>query len=193
MPTLDEIYAEINALPHRYVFYTRKEIRYLPKLLNAGEHILALTSGYINTSTWLIVCTNHRVLFLHRGMIYGLHQVQMNLDRIQSIDSRSGLVFGTIRMWDGASSMHVNLILKQSVAPFVRTVQEAMDRYKRELVSDIASAAMQSKNHTNAPTDNFIGELERLAKLKAEGHITDDEFAVAKAKLLAQKTGNTQP
>ena len=184
MPSLEEINAEIAALPHRYIFYTRKEIRYLPKILNPNERILALTSGYINTSTWLIVCTNHRVLFLHRGMIYGLHQVQMNLDRIQSIDSRSGLIFGTIRMWDGASSMHVNLILKQTVAPFVRTVQEAMDRYKRELVSDIASAAMQAKNSSSPASDALISELERLSKLKAEGHITEEEFVAAKAKLL---------
>ena len=127
MPTLHDIEKQIAGLPHKYVFYTHKEIRHLPKILTEGERILALTSGYMKTSTWLIVCTTYRVLFLHRGMIWGLHQVQMNLDRLQSIDSSYGLIFGKIRVWDGAASIEVSMILKSSIAQFVRTVQEAMD------------------------------------------------------------------
>lgn len=100
MPTLDEVKKQIAALPDRYIFYTHKEIRYLPKVLGDGEEVLALTSGYLNGKTWLAVCTNRRVLLINRGMFFGLHQVQMNLDRIQSIDSSYSLVFGSIRFWD---------------------------------------------------------------------------------------------
>ena len=35
-----------------------------------------------------------------------------------------------------------------------------------------------------APADNLSDELQRLADLKAQGILTDDEFAAAKAKLL---------
>ena len=185
MPTLQELEQQIDALPHRYVFYTRKEIRYLPKILTEGERILALTSGYMRTSTWLIVCTNYRVLFLHRGMLWGLHQVQMNLDRLQSIDSSYGILFGTIRVWDGAASIEVSMILKSSIAPFVRTVQEAMDQYKRHMVHDIASAARGGS--PAAPTTTWLTELERLSALKAQGHLSEAEYAAAKAKLLAQQ------
>ncbi len=34
------------------------------------------------------------------------------------------------------------------------------------------------------PADNLADELQRLADLKAQGILTDDEFAAAKAKLL---------
>ncbi|MEJ0009876.1 MAG: hypothetical protein WDN72_04710 [Alphaproteobacteria bacterium] len=45
MPTLKEVWQQIDKLPHKYIFYTRKEIRYLPQVLSEGEHIYALTSA----------------------------------------------------------------------------------------------------------------------------------------------------
>jgi hypothetical protein len=189
MPTIDQIWQEINALPHRYIFYTRKEIRYLPKILSSDEHILAITSGFMNNRTWLAVCTNRRVLFLDRGMFFGLRQLQMNLDRIQAIDSSFGLAFGTIRVWDGASSMNIGLVLKSSVAPFVRTVQEAMDKYKRLMVHELAATATsahQTASTTGSlPQSQLLNELERLARLKTDGHLTEEEYSAAKAKLIA--------
>lgn len=188
MPTLEQINKQINALPHRYIFYTRKEIRYLPKIMNDDECVLALTSGFMNNRTWLAVCTNRRVLFLDRGMFFGLRQLQMNLDRIQAIDSSFGIAFGTIRVWDGASSMEIGLILKQSVAPFVRTVQDAMDKYKRLMVHELAvtaTGAHQTAAQAGSLQHNqMLNELERLARLKTDGNLSEDEYRAAKAKLL---------
>ncbi len=184
MPTMHEIWWQIERLPHRYIFYTRKEIRYLPQVLGEGERIMALTSGYMENHTWLCVCTNRRVLFLDRGMFYGLRQVQMNLDRIQSIDSSQGIFFGTIRLWDGASSIAIGLVLKSTIAPFVRTVQEAMDHYKRSMMQSVVSAAQQPAQHTGS---DWLTELERLAALRENGTISLQEFAEGKARLLGKK------
>lgn len=199
MVTLQEVWQQINGLPHKYIFYTRKEIRYLPQILGTGERIYALTSGYMNGKTWLIVCTNRRVLFLNRGMFYGLQQIQMSLDRIQAIESNSQIFFGNIRMWDSASSISIAMILKSSLIPFVRTTQEAMDIYKRHMVHDMVNAAQAAAHPQPAApahpqpqaappqqTPHFIDELERLTKLKMAGQLTDQEFATAKAKLLSR-------
>jgi hypothetical protein len=188
MPTLEQIWSQINALPHRYIFYTKKEINYLPQILGEGEKILALTSGFMQNRTWLAVCTDRRILFLDRGMFFGLRQVQINLDRLQTIESDTGLCFGTIRVADAGSSMAIGMVLKPSVAPFVRTVQDAMDHYKRTMVHDLARASSNAlSSAAPAATANktaFVGELESLAKLKADGHLSDAEYAAAKAKLL---------
>jgi Bacterial PH domain/Short C-terminal domain len=190
MPTLDTIWKQIDALPHRYVFYTKKEIRYLPEILAEGERILALTSGYMNTSTWLCVCTDRRVVFLDRGMFFGLRQVQMGLDRIQSIDSSYTIFFGTLRFWDGATSITIKMVLKSSIHPFVKTVQEAMDLYKRHMVYDLAQSAQSAHRTardagTLTPQPDMISELERLSRLRDSGHLSETEFQQAKAKLLA--------
>jgi hypothetical protein len=188
MPTIEQIRAQIKALPNKYIFNTEKEIRYLPKIMIEGEHVLALTSGFMNNRTWLAVCTNRRVLFIDRGIFFGLRQIQMNLDRVQAIESEFGLAFGSIRVWDGASSMNISMILKSSVAPFVKTVQESMDKYKRLMVHDLAHAATAAHPTVDLvkKPNPMLDELERLAKLKADGHLSEEEYAAAKAKLLAQ-------
>lgn len=186
MPTLEQVWSQIHALPHRYIFYTKKEIRYLPKILSEDERILAVTSGLMEARTWLAVCTDRRILFLDRGMFFGLRQVQINLDRLQTIESDSGLLFGSIRVVDSGSSMMIRMVLKQSIAPFVRVVQDAMDAYKRTMVYDLARAGTNalSGSTPGAPKAAFVTELESLARLRAEGHLTDDEYAAAKTKLL---------
>jgi hypothetical protein len=189
MPTIDQVWTQIRALPHKYIFYTRKEIRYLPKILNDNEQIIALTSGLMSNRTWLAVCTTRRVIFLDRGMFFGLRQLQMNLDRIQAIDSSFGLFFGTIRVWDGAASMTISMVMKSTVAPFVKTVQDAIDRYKRLMVHDLAATATSAHATATAAgslssPNHLIDELERLAKLKAAGHLSEQEYAAAKAKML---------
>lgn len=189
MPTIDEIWKQIDALPHRYIFYTKKEIRFLPQVLAEGERILALTSGFMNATTWLCVCTDRRVLFLDRGMIFGLRQVQMSLDRIQSIDSSYAILFGTLRFWDGASSITIKMVLKSSIHPFVKTTQEAMDRYKRQMVYDLANSAQSAhrtaKDTGSLSTPDMVSELERLGKLREAGHLSEAEFQQAKTKLLS--------
>lgn len=188
MQTHEQIWAQINALPEKYIFFTRKEIRYLPELMAEDEKILALTSGFMNGKTWLGVCSDRRVLFLDRGIIYGLRQMQMNLDRIQSIDSSFGLIFGTIRVWDGATAMVISLILKSSIPHFVKTVQQAMDDYKRTLVYEAVRTAhsLERKNDTPVKSQgDFVSELERLSQLRANGTLSKEEFEAAKKKLLA--------
>lgn len=185
MQTLEQVQAQIAALPQKYIFFTQKEIRYLPEVLAEDEKILALTSGFMQGTTWLAVCTDRRVIFLDRGIIYGLRQLQMNLDRIQSIDSGHGLIFGTIRVWDGATAMLITLVLKSTIAAFVKTVQDAMDRYKRQMVYDVVKSAQAVEpTETTPPKQDFVSELERLSRLRAEGILSKDEFEQAKKKLL---------
>ncbi len=186
MQTLEQIRKQIDSLPDKYIFFTQKEIRYLPEILADDERILAVTSGFMQGTTWLGVCTDRRVLFLDRGIIYGLRQLQMNLDRIQSIDSSFGLIFGTIRVWDGATAMLITLVLKSSIPHFVKTVQTAMDHYKRTLVYDVVRSAQTiDQSQKQSGSAGFISELERLSQLRASGSLTKEEFDTAKRKLLS--------
>lgn len=184
MPTMEEVRAQIRAIPHRYVFFTGKEIRALPELLSTQESIRGLTSGMLDGDTWLAVCTNKRLVFVNRGMIYGLRQIQLPLDRIQSIDHQYGLVFGTIRVWDGASYFTISMVLRPSIQPFVATVQEEMKREKKEARSMTISNLPDALSAAAAPVD-VASQLERLAALKEKGVITPEEFEAQKKKLLA--------
>ena len=183
MPTLEQIHHQINSLPHKYIFYTKKEINYLPKILAEDEEVKALTSGFMNNTTWLAVCTNRRILFLDKGMFFGLKTVQMNLDRIQSIDSSYVVFFGSLRLWDGASSFVLRMVLKDSIDPFVQTVRDQIDAYRKLMYRDITNST-QGTQQAAAPAVDIASQIERLAALKEAGHLTPAEFEKQKKKLL---------
>ncbi len=176
MPDFATIKAQINALPRKYIFWTQKEVRSLPDIMSDDEQVLALTSGLMNNSTWLAVCTNKRLIFLNRGMFYGLRQVQIPLDRLQSIDHRFGLAFGDITVWDGASYFTLSMVLRQSISAFAQAVEAAATAFKKKALT------VEIPGKT-AP--DIASQLERLATLKEKGHITEEEFQAQKRKLLA--------
>lgn len=208
MPTLAEVKAQIKALPHKYIFYTQREINYLPKILTDDERILALTSGYYGTSTVLLVCTNRRLLFVDKNLIVGIKVKQLNLDRIMAIDSSYVIFFGSLQINDGAATYEIKMVLKSSIDPFVKTVRTAIDDYRRIVFRDVVGqntrtmmpspqGSIEAQPLVQAtpvqktrvvkvaaePVDP-ITQLERIAKLRDQGVLTEQEFLQQKQKIL---------
>lgn len=184
MPSYEEIVQQINTLPHKYIFYTKKEIKYLPKILVDGEEIRALTSGFSDGRTVLAVCTNRRILFLDKGMFFGLRQWQMALDRVQSIDGDYLIAFGNIRFWDGAAPINLSMVWAKSIDPFIKATREAIDEFRHLTFRELTQSNQSQAVH-HAPLD-VASQLERLAKLVDTGHLTMEEFQKQKEKLLSQ-------
>lgn len=195
MPTLEEVHQQINSLEHKYIFYTKKEINYLPEIMVDGEYIRAITSGFLDHRTVLAVCTNRRVIFLDKGMFFGLKQWQMPLDRIQSIDGDYLIFFGKIRIWDGAAPMNIKMVLAGTIDPFIKETRQAMDDFRKLAYHEVTSS--KASQHLNAATGHpdarasashgtvdVASQLERLAALKDSGHLTEKEFEAQKKKIL---------
>lgn len=75
-------------------FFTKRELSHLPKILGDGEQVLAFTSGLMDGNTWLITLTDRRIIFLDKGLIYGLKQVTIDLDKINAVSGRPGFCLG---------------------------------------------------------------------------------------------------
>jgi Bacterial PH domain len=181
MPTIEEIRQQIDALPDKYVFYTKKEINYLPEIMMEGEQIRALTSGFFDRRTVLAVCTNRRILFLDKGFFFGLKQWQMALDRVQSIDGNYVIAFGSVRIWDGASAINMTMVWAKSIDPFIREVRQAIDDFRKLMFHEVTQSQRAQSGYQ--PLD-VASQLERLVQLKEAGHLTEEEFVQQKYKLL---------
>lgn len=179
MPSIEEVQKQVKSWPHRYIFWTEKEIRKLPKILEDNEAVIAVTSGLMNNATWLLVLTPRRLLFLNCGMFFGLRLFQIPLDRVQSIDSSFTLVFGSISVWDGASSFRIAMVLRSSIIPFVRATEEAIQAFKRSFIPTAAPA-----HHPAGNTPDIATQIAKLAQLKESGYLTEEEFTAQKKKLL---------
>ena len=119
---LDKVYK----LGKVYILSTKKEIRHLPKILFKDETLQVTISGRMDGNTWIIALTDKRIIFLNKGMIYGIEQKDIPLEKVNSIESKTGIIFGEIRIWDGASHIQIEDVTKKTVQPFVVAVNDAI-------------------------------------------------------------------
>ncbi len=128
---LAEIRQQIESLENADIFGTKKEIKYLPEVLDENETIKGVASGMLENNTWLIVCTDQRVLFLDKGMLYGLKQKEIPLDSISSVTHKTGIMLGSIEvLGSGHSGMKIKQIEKKCTASLAKSIMVA----RRELL-----------------------------------------------------------
>lgn len=164
---------QIQALGQFDKFFTKKEINYLPEVIVPGETIKGLTSGFHDGNTWLITITNRRLLFLDKGMIYGLKQMEMPLDQISTISHKTGLMFGELQISTSGGTKKVEQIDKKDVAKIA------------QMISDLVKTSREKPVATNSDGGDVVSRLERLAALKEKGIINEEEFRIQKEKILS--------
>ena len=164
---------QIKNLGEFHQWFTKKEIKYLPEVLDEGEEIKAMTSGYYEGNTWLIVVTTRRVLFLDKGMIYGLKQMEMPLAQITSVSHKTGLMFGEIEIDTAGGKKKIETISKKDVIKVAAIISD--------LVKHIHSSTIAPKQTQQI---DIASQLEKLAELKERGILTEEEFLSQKARLL---------
>ena len=158
-------------------FFTKKELNFLPEVLMDDEEVLAFSSGLMDNNTWLISLTNKRVIFLDKGMIYGLRQTSIPLEKIQSVSGSTGIIFGNISVSDGSKTHEITNVIKHTVKPFTNMVQKQLEVLKNE-----SSTSTTSNNEVDK-----LEKLEKLAGLLEKGILTPEEFASEKEKILSSK------
>jgi hypothetical protein len=152
-------------------FFTKKELHHLPSVLADNEQVLAFSSGLMGGNTWLIALTDRRVIFLDKGMIFGLKQASIDLDKVNAVTGRTGLFFGSIIIEDGARERQITNVWKKTVITFTNKMRDAME-------------ARKNRAGTQNAGEDTISKLERLAALKRSGVLSPAEFENQKTKLL---------
>lgn len=179
MRTLESIKEEIVALGEVDLFGTSKEVSHLPEILHDDENIKYLTSGLMDGTTWLVVCTQKRILLIDHGFFFGMKQSEMNLENVHSVSYQTGLLFGSIEIWHGGARMLIENCDKKTVKPFVEAVNAAIAD-KKNVQNPISTAV----STIPASSDDIVSQLERLGSLMEKGLLSKEEFELQKKKML---------
>ncbi len=171
---LNKKYEEIANKIGDEKFFTKIELSYLPEIISDNEQILAFTSGLMDGNTWLITLTDRRVIFLDKGMIYGLERTTIDLDRVNSISGKTGIFFGEIFIEDGVRERHITNVWIKTVKTFTNIMQDAVENRKN---------LHHNANIKKQELDTY-DKLAKLAKLKDKGIISQEEFNKEKEKVL---------
>ena len=159
-------------------FGTKKEFFHLPEILNSDEQPVAIASGMMDGNTWLITLTNKRVIFLDKGMIFGVKQVDINLNNIVSVGGKTGLMFGEIMISTSGQNYTIKNVLKASVIPFTNLVNKTKDALSTPPLPQ------QESSQSSQSFEDKMSKIERLAEMKEEGILTDEEFQQQKSRIL---------
>lgn len=178
MPTLEEIKSQIKNLDGFESFLGRKEIKELPNILWEDEKLENIIQGTYNNGNGILVGTNKRLIFVDKGLIFGLKVEDFQYDKISSIQYETGLIFGKIIIFTSGNKAVIENVIKGKVRVFGEWVRAKISNQNQTKTS-------QNKLQTNLNEDaNIIDQLEKLANLKERGILTDEEFIIQKKKLL---------
>ena len=74
-----------------YIVGTKKEVKELPNIIGDDEIITYATSGWYDGHTWLVVSTSKRIIFLDKGMLFGVNQIEIPLGKVNAIKYKKRL------------------------------------------------------------------------------------------------------
>jgi hypothetical protein len=177
----ETVHQQLKRLGSADTWGTKKEIKYLPEALDEDELILGICSGFYDGNTWLVTVTDQRILFLDKGMFFGLKQVEVRFPQITSVGHKMGLILAAIEVRTANGTMVIDNIQKSDAIKISGIVREQIA--KREKSVTVSSPSAQP----NSP----IADLERLANLLQQGFISQEEFAQQKQRLLGLTAPST--
>lgn len=110
MPNIKEIKDKVKSLDEGSKFLGSWEINELPMILWEDEEIEKIAQGNYNNRTGIIVATNKRILFLHKGLL-NLQSEDFAYNKITSIELHLGIMFGTIIIYCAGNKANIKSIL----------------------------------------------------------------------------------
>ena len=180
MPTLEEIKLQIKNLDGVEIILGRKEIKELPNILWSDEVVENVIQGTYNNGNGILVATNKRLVFVDKGLVFGLKVEDFPYDKVSSIQYETGLVFGSLTIFTTGNKAIITNVLKGKVRIFSDWVRARITKSKESAI------VQSSPNPTSIPQEgiNIVEQLEKLAKLKHQGILTEEEFNAQKKKIL---------
>lgn len=175
MSTYEDIEARFKHLNAAQKLLIRKEMKALPDILWEDEILEQAVQGIYERRNGILCATNKRLLFVEKGVLSGLKVEDFPYDKITSIQYHTGFVFGTIKLYASGNTASMSQIEKESAKQF--------SDYVRARITKKSEHAAVTPN-TDDDLTNRLDALERLAKLKEQGILTEDEFQAQKQAIL---------
>jgi hypothetical protein len=151
-----------------------KETAELRSIIADDEEMFALVRGIYNNGRGILVATNKRLIFVDKGFISGLKVEDFGLDKISSIQYETGIVFASIKIMASGNTAKIEYVDKGAARIFCEKVRTKLSETK----SNAAPVTIVQSQL------DVADQLSKLAKLKDQGILTQDEFDAQKKKLL---------
>lgn len=121
-----------------------------------------------------MVCTNERIIFIDKGLIYGIKSTEIPLNMVNAVSYQKGLILGSISITNGAAVTSVSDVSKNTAPLMV----DAINAARKALINPPLSALASSQKLDAAD------EIRKFKGLMDDGIINEQEFNAKKKQLL---------
>lgn len=143
MPTLYEVKTQIRSLEGTDKSIYSKEIKELPNFLEDDEAVENFTKCSCGQRKGILVTTNRRLIFIHKGVLFGFSIKDFTYDQLTSVQYKLNSTFGTIEILIYDNRMEIQKIDKEQAI--------ALSKYIREKIT-------WSKNNYSKNTGNKLNK-----------------------------------
>ncbi len=161
---------------HLEAYRGKREVKELETILASDEELFAIVSGTYNNGNGILVATNKRLIFIDKGILYGLKVEDFGLDKISSIQYETGLLLASIKIMASGNIAEIKNIQKLNARDFSEKVRLKLAEPKKQ------DQILQVTQNNQV---DIADQLTKLANLKNQGILTQEEFDQQKQKLLS--------
>jgi len=153
-------------------FLIKGELKQLAKILAGDEEVEDMVQGVYHKRQGLLVATNKRLIFIYKGMLWGMTLQDFSYEKINTVEYNIGLVDGRLTVYASGNAEEIKNVMPKS------QVREFGEFVRSKLNAKVASPPVM------VPSTSVAEQLEKLVGLKEKGFLNDEEFAIQKAKIL---------
>jgi len=157
-------------------FMSGGDLKVIASMISDGESLGVGSSVKYDGSGEHLVATDNRIIYASKFMLSTKTEV-FYYNKISHIEYKGGLLTGAIKLTVGKKVYEFDNLTKDQAKRIVNYVNEQINNPapKKQPVT-----VTENKPRTNDSYD----DLEKLAKLKDQGIITEEEFAQKKKQIL---------
>lgn len=175
MATLQDVLYQIEQVKYRIPLADR-HIQVLPSLLSIDEKIIRVLPGTFDKKDGVLVATTLRLIFISKGVFSGQ---TVDITHYNKLDS---LKFE--KTWKGAKIIaYTESQIKEVVQVEPKYAEDFVEQVAW-FIAKLAETMAASEMIVGAINNDVVSQLEKLAKLRDQGILSEEEFNIQKRKIL---------
>ncbi|MGQ4358877.1 PH domain-containing protein [Streptomyces sp. SAS_272] len=162
-------------------FGAKREIQKLPEVLWEGETVEILATGIYGKGNGLLAMTNQRLVFYFHGVMSQKVE-DFPYAKISSVQWAGGMLMGTLTVFTSGNKAEIKQVPKDQGKALADALRQRISAGSAPAGPPVAPAPVAAA--APAPAQDIASRLATLDQLRAQGLVSDEEYAQRRTQIL---------
>lgn len=161
-------------------FGAKREIQKLPEVLWEGETVEILATGLYGKGNGLLAMTNQRLVFYFHGVMSQKVE-DFPYSKISSVQWSGGMLMGTLTVFTSGNKAEIKQVPKDQGKALADALRQRISQGSTPAAPPAGPAGPAP---AAAPAQDIAGRLATLDQLRAQGLVSEEEYAQRRTQIL---------